>query len=383
MKVLVCMSGGVDSSVAAALLRREGHEVAGLFLRGAGGKDPPPPVPGAPRRLPKGCCSAEDAADAARVADLLGIPFYAADFSEAFEGLVDAFVAEYLRGRTPNPCVLCNRDLKFGRALEYARALGCDRVATGHYASCGERDGRSGLRAGADPAKDQSYVLFPLSQEALRAALFPLGGLRKEEVRALARELGLPTAEKAESMDICFVRGGDYREVLRARAGEALRPGTFTDRGGRALGTHGGSALFTVGQRRGLGIGGRERPVYVTGIDAASGTVVLGEPSELDARSILVGGWNAVSAPEPAAGGEPVRGLARIRRGHSPQAAAATGLGGGRVRIGFEEPVRAPAPGQAAVLYDGEGWVLGGGWIESAEPWSAAGRVSPEETPCG
>jgi len=373
MKVLVCMSGGVDSSVAAAILRREGHEVAGLFLRGAGGTAPPAPAP-AGRRPPHGCCSAEDAADAARVADLLGVPFYAADFSADFEGLVDAFVGEYLRGRTPNPCVLCNRDLKFGRALQYARALGCDRVATGHYASAGPRGGRAGLRAGADPAKDQSYVLFPLSQEALRLAVFPLGGMRKAEVRAAARGLGLPTAEKPDSQEICFVPGGDYREVVRARAGDALRPGVFTDREGRVLGSHGGAALFTVGQRRGLGLGGGGGPRFVASIDAGSGEVVLGEPGDLDARSVTVGGWNAVAAPGPAPGDPPLAGLAKVRRGHVPRPARASGLGEGRVRIDFEEPVRAPAPGQAAVLYDGEGWVMGGGWIESVGPRAGAAR---------
>jgi tRNA-specific 2-thiouridylase len=375
MKVLVCMSGGVDSSVAAALLRREGHEVAGLFLRGAGGTAPLPIAPG-PKRPPHGCCSAEDAADAARVADLLGIPFYAADFSDAFEGLVDSFVAEYLRGRTPNPCVLCNRDLKFGRALEYARALRCDRVATGHYAATAARGDRAGLRAGEDPGKDQSYVLFPLSQEALRVALFPLGGMRKPEVREVARSLGLPTAEKPDSQEICFVPGGDYRDVVRARAGAALRPGVFTDREGRVLGEHGGAALFTVGQRRGLGIGGGGGPRFVASIDAAGGSVVLGEPGDLDARSVTVGGWNAVCLPEPLPGDPPLAGRAKVRRGHPPQAALARGLGGGRVRIEFEGPVRAPAPGQAAVLYDGEGWVLGGGWIEAADPWNGAPRVN-------
>jgi len=190
--------------------------------------------------------------------------------------------------------------------------------------------------------------------------------MRKPEVREVARSLGLPTAEKAESQEICFVPGGDYREVVRARAGEALRPGVFQDRDGRVLGEHGGAALFTVGQRRGLGLGGKVGARYVTAIDAERGTVTLGEPEELDVRSVTVGGWNAVSAPEPAPGGASLRGRAKVRRGHAPQEVAATGLGGGRVRFDFDEAVRAPAPGQAAVLYDEEGWVLGGGWIESA-----------------
>jgi tRNA-specific 2-thiouridylase len=392
MRILTCMSGGVDSSVAAALLQRQGHDVVGLFLRGAGDAAPPPggapagpPVrdgasgpargdpPGSPERgvapaasrPPRGCCSAVDALDAARVAATLGIPFYSADFAAGFEGLVEEFVAEYLRGRTPNPCVLCNRDLKFGKAREWAEALGCDAIATGHYARTERIAGRVALRAAEDPAKDQSYVLFPLSQDALARALFPLGGMRKEEVRAEARALGLDVADKPESMDICFVPGGDYRALLRERAGDRLVPGDVVDAGGRALGRHGGAGLFTVGQRRGLPATGRGSPLYVTGVDAGSGTVVVGDAADLLAGAVTVGGWNAVAAPAP--GSAPLEGRAKVRRSHEPVPARAFGLPGGGVRVEFHEAVRAPAPGQALVLYDGAGRVLGGGWIESSE----------------
>ncbi len=359
MKVLVAMSGGVDSSVAASLLVEEGHSVVGLFLRGAGAAEPNP--------AGRGCCSAGDAADAARVADLLGIPFYAADFAAEFEGLVDAFVAEYLRGRTPNPCIACNRDLKFGRALEYASALGCDAIATGHYARVEGRNGRMALRRAADSAKDQSYVLFPLAQEVLRRVRFPIGGLEKGRVRELARERGLPTADKRESQDICFVPGGDYREVVRRRATpgvRALSPGRFVGAGGETLGRHDGTAGFTVGQRRGLGLSGAAHPLYVTAIDAASGTVTVGGEEGLRRREVLVGGWNGVAAPSPGAG-ETLRGRGRLRHGHRPQPAVATGGADGTVAVRFEEGVLAPAPGQALVLYDGEDRVLGGGWIEA------------------
>ena len=207
--------------------------------------------------------------------------------------------------------------------------------------------------------------------------MFPLGGLTKAEVRALARDRGLPTAAKPDSQDICFVPGGDYREVIRARAGAALRPGSFVDREGRVLGEHGGAALFTVGQRRGLGLRGLPSARFVAGIDAASGTVVLGEREDLDARWITVGGWNPVSAPAPVAGDAPLRGRAKVRRGHAPVPATATALDGARVRIAFDSPVRAATPGQAAVLYDAEGWVMGGGWIE------AAGGGSGDAPACG
>ncbi len=196
--------------------------------------------------------------------------------------------------------------------------------------------------------------------------MFPLGEMRKEEVRAVARDLGLPTAEKPESQELCFVQG-DWRDLLRARAGASLAPGTFVDRKGNEMGRHGGAALFTVGQRRGLGLAAG-RPLYVTAIDAASGRVTLGDPADLDARTVLVGGWNPVSAGAPLPGDPPLRGRAKVRRNHPAAPCAAEGLGGGRVRLRFDPPVRAAAPGQSAVLYDEGGWVLGGGWIEGTAP---------------
>jgi tRNA-specific 2-thiouridylase len=368
MKVLVAMSGGVDSSVAAALLHGEGHEVVGLFLRGAGGNDAAEP----PGSRTRGCCSASDAADAARTADLLGIPFYAADFAKEFEGLVDGFTAEYLRGRTPNPCILCNRDLKFGRALEYAAALGCEAIATGHYARVDDGpDGRRRLGIARDVAKDQSYVLFPLSQQALARSVFPLAGWIKSDVRAEARRHGLPVAEKPESQDICFVPGGDYRVLLRGRTTEgaetpaALRPGDLVDEDGRRLGSHAGTAGFTVGQRRGLGLAGTAAPLFVTAIDPVRATVTVGPRRSLLSIAARVGGWNPVSAPTPAVGAT-LRGRARIRRMHEPVPAEARGLEDGGIEVVFDQPVEAATPGQALVLYDEDGWVLGGGWIESA-----------------
>jgi tRNA-specific 2-thiouridylase len=362
MRVIAAMSGGVDSSVAAALLVEQGHEVTGVFLRNGFAAGP------AAASGRQGCCSVGDASDAGRVADLLGIPFYCLDFADEFGALVDDFARSYAEGRTPNPCVACNRDLKFGRLLRFADGLGADAVATGHYAAVEPRGGRCGLRVPADRRKDQTYVLFPLGQDALRRAAFPLAGMTKEETRAYASGRGLPVAEKPESMELCFVPGGDYREVVAARAPSALAAGDVVDeRSGAVIGRHGGVGTVTVGQRRGLGIA-TGSAVYVTRIDAARNVVFAGTADDLRRRTVRVAAWNAVSVPEPAAG-TVLRGRAKVRRNHEPQPAVLTADGGaGCVRVDFDEPVRAPAPGQALVLYDDDGFVLGGGWIVASEP---------------
>jgi tRNA-specific 2-thiouridylase len=359
VRVILAMSGGVDSSTAATVLLDEGHQVTGVFLRNG---VEPGPLAGTGRQ---GCCSVGDASDAARVADVLGIPFYALDFSRDFDSIVGAFADAYAGGRTPNPCVACNRDLKFGKLLRFADALGADAVATGHYAATERRGGRVALRIPRDRAKDQTYVLFPLSQEQLARTVFPLAGMTKDETRRRAAARGLPVAEKPESMEICFVPGGDYRAVLAERRPDALRAGEIVDQGtGVVVGRHGGVGTVTIGQRRGVGVVGPE-PVYVTAIDAESNRVFVGGPDRLLRRAVVVEAWNAVSAESPPAGAG-LRGFAKVRRNHEPAAATARADGDGRVRVEFDEPVRAPAPGQALVLYDADGCVLGGGWIAAA-----------------
>ncbi len=362
MNVVVAMSGGVDSSVAAARLVDDGHTVTGVFLRNgvaagsraASGK--------------QGCCSVGDAADAARVADLLGIAFYSLDFSEGFERIVADFARSYAEGRTPNPCVACNRDLKFGSLLQFADAIGAAAVATGHYASVERRGDRLGLRMPLDRAKDQTYVLFPLSQAQLARTIFPLSEMTKSETRAVAARRGLPVAEKPESMELCFVPGGDYRAVLAERAPGAVVPGDVVDATtGAVVGRHAGVGTVTIGQRRGLGFAaGVAR--FVTSISVARNEVTVGDADSVLRRSVRVRGWNPVSAPTPT-GGEILRGTAKIRRNHAPQPAEVRSdaeLGDAAVRVDFAEPVKAPAPGQALVLYDDSGFVLGGGWIASA-----------------
>lgn len=344
------MSGGIDSSASAVLLRRAGHRVTGVFMR-HGSKAPSTARPGK-----QGCCSIDDAYDARRVADLLGIPFYTLNFEEEFGRIIEGFVEAYDRGRTPNPCVVCNRDLKFGKLFAYADAVGADLVATGHYARVERRGDRVALLKGVDPRKDQSYVLFPLGQKELARVIFPVGGHEKPAIRELAREAGLKIADKPESMEICFVPDNDHRRLLRERLGDRVRPGEFRDREGKALGTHDGHQLFTVGQRKGLGTA-FGKPMYVVEIDAARNVVVLSEEDERRAE-FVVREVNWVSTAPRAATAD-----VKIRSMHAGAPARIEPLEDASVRVVFAEPQRAVTPGQAAVFYEGDA-VLGGGWID-------------------
>jgi tRNA-specific 2-thiouridylase len=351
--VLVAMSGGVDSSVAAALLVESGCKVVGVFMRNG-------VTEAAGRRGHQGCCGMDDAADARRVADQLGIPFYAVDLEDAFGGLMDAFVDAYRRGRTPNPCIECNRRFKFGRLLDLAREIGADSVATGHYAQVVRRGGRLAIARAKDSSKDQSYVLFPLEQDVLAKARFPLAPFTKPEVREHARSFGLTVAEKPESMEICFVPSGDYRDLVRARAPEAAVAGDVVSAEGAVIGRHEGVGFYTIGQRRGLP-GGRADPLFVTAIDPATNTVVAGSREDLLASSFTIGGvvFSGADGDRERAW----RGLVKIRHHHAPQAASARRVEGGAVEIALDQPASAVTPGQAAVFYDGDAILLGG-WID-------------------
>ncbi len=368
-RIVVAMSGGVDSSVAAALLRDQGWDVVGLFMRNGAHREDGVPLSGS-------CCSLSDANDARRVAGRLGIPFYSVNFAQAFARLMDHFAEEYHRGRTPNPCVLCNRDLKFGLLLEYATGVGAEAVATGHYARRDEVGGSPRLRTALDTDKDQSYVLFPLSPAQLARTRFPLGELRKPEVRAIAHDLGLPTAAKKESMEICFVPNDDYRAFLVERDRTGINPaperppGRFLGTDGRVLGSHFGVQFYTVGQRRGLGLA-LGRPAYVVRLDPERNEVVVGFEEDLLAPGLVAREMNWTSIAPPAPGS--VRDCAVKIRARSPGVPASFGVrADGGVAARFAEPQRAVTPGQAAVFYDGD-VVLGGGWIDGVT--DAPGRT--------
>jgi tRNA-specific 2-thiouridylase len=356
-RVVVAMSGGVDSSVAAALLVEQGYDVVGVSMQLSA-------TPAATVRQGQGCCSLEDFRDARRVADHLKIPYYVWNLRDAFrERVTDVFTAEYLRGRTPNPCVLCNRDLKFDELWRRAATLGADVVATGHYARVVAEGGRCRLLCARDRAKDQSYFLFSLTQEELARTRFPLGALTKTEVRDYARRLRLPVADKPESQEICFVPDRDYAGYVERHApAGAVKPGPVVDEHGTTLATHAGVHRFTVGQRRGLGIGdGVAR--WVTRVDGMTGAVHVGDQAALACRGLVAEQvrWAAGTPADDTDG--PVR--VRIRHRHAPVAARLTHTSTDRVEAWFDEPASAVTPGQAAVFYRGEE-VLGGGWIAEA-----------------
>ena len=338
MKVLVAMSGGVDSSVAAARMVQEGHDVIGVTLKLWSGPNGEMPT--------AGCCTVSDAEDARRVAAQLDIPYYVLDYTEDFSrGVIDGFVSDYLSGRTPNPCVECNRTVKFSRLLAQAADFGCDVVATGHYARVRHEGDRYRLLRGVDGEKDQSYVLSMLTQHELARVRFPVGDLGKPQVRELAAGLGLRTANKPESMDICFVGRRDYRTFLRSQAPEAIEPGVLVTVGGERVGVHDGVADFTIGQRRGLGVAFGE-PRYVVGVDSRSRTVTIGRKEDLAVDEVRVERLTWVDLPL-ARGSE-----TRVQYRAHGDAVPALWVGDGTVR--FLEPQYAVAPGQTAAFYRDE-----------------------------
>ncbi len=353
-RVVIAMSGGVDSSVAAHFLIEQGYDVIGLFMRLGNTTTTP-----SPDRKTATCCSAEDAGDARNVASFLGIPFYVLNFEEEFNGIIEYFCDEYMKGRTPNPCIICNQELKFGKLLRFADYLKADYVATGHFARIERSNGRYLLKKGIDDKKDQSYVLFSLNQDQLSRALFPLGNMTKEEVRKEASKVNLKTKDKPESQDICFVTGKSYSDLIIEKVGSEIGTGELKDTNDNTLGTHDGIHNFTIGQRKGLGMafGG---PRYVVDIDPIKNTVTIGVAEKLlkDTFTVDQVNWIAIEKPE-----NELSASVKIRYKHDEAPAAIYPLEHNRVRVEFEQPERAITPGQAAVFYDGD-IVIGGGWIE-------------------
>ncbi|MFH1352905.1 MAG: tRNA 2-thiouridine(34) synthase MnmA [bacterium] len=347
-RVAVAMSGGVDSSTAACLLAKQGYEVIGLSMQ----------LPHTGEISEAGCCGNRGIDDARKVAQQIGIPFYALNYEKEFENkVINYFCREYVCGRTPNPCIVCNETVKLGTLLNKAKSFGADYIATGHYSRLAHNGKRHLLKKGKDKNKDQSYFLFSLSQKQLKHIRFPLGDYTKEEVRKLAKEFGLKVHDKPASQEICFING-DYREFLKTRINaDYFRSGPIVDTTGKVLGEHTGIAFYTIGQRK--GIGAHKKPLYVVEIDRENNKVIVGGDeklfkSELEASFV---NWSSMDEPQG-----PLKVKARIRYRHKEQGALVTPRGCGRVKVRFDKAQRAITPGQAVVFYDGD-LVLGGGWI--------------------
>lgn len=358
-RVLMAMSGGVDSSVAAALLVEEGYEVIGVTMN-TWTDDIPAEIA---QNQHSGCCSLAAVEDARAIANRLGIPYYVMNFQGQFAGtVIDYFIKEYARGRTPNPCIACNRYVKFSAFLEKARQLECEYVATGHYAVIGQDPlypGRMLLGKSDDARKDQTYVLHNLTQDALAHTLFPVGGMEKPRVRELARKLGLVTADKPDSQEICFVYDNDYGRFLQERVPEAIKPGPILTTSGEVIGQHQGLPLYTVGQRKGLGLT-TTRPTYVIGLDTERNALIVGEDDETYQGGLLASDMNWIALTGLTG---PLRCRAKIRRMAPEAECTIYPEADGAVRVEFDQPQRAITPGQAVVFYQGD-WVLGGGTID-------------------